>query len=171
VYPLDGAIVVGALAIAGGLLTTVMAWRDARPMAVISGAATLAAINWMLALQVLPAFERYKPVAPLSAAIDRRLQPDDVVVHFDLALPSMTYYLRRHVEVTADRDAFVRVLQGGHRVFAVMPASRYEELRADFAAGSCVIARHPTADVKLRNVLAGTAPPEVIVVLTPCIVS
>jgi hypothetical protein len=31
-----------------------------------------------------------------------------------------------------------------------------------------VIARHKTADVKLRNVLAGNAPPEVIVAVSPC---
>ena len=167
-YPLGGAIAVGAVAMAGGGLVAVMAWRDARAGAVISGAATLVLINWLLALQILPAFERYKPIAPLSAIIDRRLRPGDIVAHFDLALPSMTYYLRRHVEVTSDRQALQAILRSGKRVFAVMPASRYDELRADFAPDTCVIGRHPTADVKLRNVLAGVAPPEVIVVLTPC---
>jgi 4-amino-4-deoxy-L-arabinose transferase-like glycosyltransferase len=167
-YPLEGSIAVGSLAIAGGVLVTLLAWRDERAVAVIAGAATLVIINWLLAVQVLPAFERYKPIAPLSAAIERRLLPDDIVAHFDLALPSMTYYLRRHVEVTSDREALQGILRSGKRVFGVMPASRYEELRADFAPDTCVIARHATADVKLRNVLAGIAPPEVIVVLTPC---
>jgi hypothetical protein len=160
--------VVGALAVAGGVLVTVMAWRDARPGAVIGGVATLAVINWLLALQVLPAFERYKPIAPLSATIDRLVHPGDVVAHFELALPSMTYYLRRHVEVTSDREALQAILRSRKRVFVVMPASSYDEVRADFAPDTCVIARHPTADVKLRNVLAAADPPEVIVVLTPC---
>jgi len=168
VYPLDGAVVVGIVALVGGVVVVVMAWRDARPAAVLTSAGTLIAINWLLAVQVLPAFERYKPVAPLSSVIDREAREGDVVAHFDLALPSMTYYLRRHVEVTYDREAFLRVLRAGRRVFAVMPASRYEELRGDLGPQACVIARHRTADVKLRNVLAGVAPPEVVVALTPC---
>ena len=117
---------------------------------------------------MLPGFEEYKPVAPLSAVIARQMRPDDVVAHFDVALPSMTYYLRRHIDVTLDAESFRQVVQRGPRVFAVMPASRYEEIRPLFTAEPCVIARHKTADVKLRNVLAGNAPPEVIVALSPC---
>jgi len=168
VYPLDGALAVGIVAIAGAVVMAVLTWRDRRIAAVLSTAATLIVVNWMLALRVLPGFEEYKPVAPLAAAIARQVRPDDVVAHFDLALPSMTYYLRRHIDVTVDTEAFREVLRRGKRVFAVMPASRFEEVRPLFAAEPCVIARHKTADVKLRNVLAGNAPPEVIVAVSPC---
>ena len=168
VYPLDGALLVGMLAIAGGAGVGLLTWRDVRLAAVACAAVTLIAVNWLLALRVLPGFEEYKPVAPLSAAIAKQMRPDDVVAHFDLALPSMTYYLRRHVDVTVDAESFRQAVQRGRRVFAVMPASRYEEVRPLFAAEPCVIASHKTADVKLRNVLAGNAPPEVIVALSPC---
>jgi 4-amino-4-deoxy-L-arabinose transferase-like glycosyltransferase len=168
VYALDGALAVGVLAAAGGAGVGVLAWRDARLGAVACAVATLIAVNWLLAVRVLPGFEDYKPVAPLSAAIARQIRRDDVVAHFDLALPSMTYYLQRHIDVTLDAESLRRAAQRGRRVFAVMPASRYEELRPVFRAEPCVIARHKTADVKLRNVLAGNAPPEVIVVLSPC---
>ena len=168
VYPLDGAFAVGVAAIIGGLAIALLTWRDHRIAAVMSTAATLIVVNWLLALRVLPGFEEYKPVAPLAAAIASQVHQDDVVAHFDLALPSMTYYLRRHVEVTVDTEAFREVLHRGQRVFAVMPGSRFEEVRPLFAAAPCVIARHKTADVKLRNVLAGNAPPEVIVAVSPC---
>jgi len=168
VYPLDGALAVGVVSIIGGLAIALLTWRDHRIAAVMSTATTLIVVNWLLALRVLPGFEEYKPVAPLATAIASQVHQDDVVAHFDLALPSMTYYLRRHVEVTVDTEAFREVLHRGQRVFAVMPGSRFEEVRPLFAAAPCVIARHKTADVKLRNVLAGNAPPEVIVAVSPC---
>ena len=143
-------------------------WWDARLPAIACALAALIATNWLLAVRVLPAFERYKPVAPLSAVISDRVQPSDIVAHYDLALPSMTYYLRRHIDVMFDKEPFLALMRSGRRVFAVMPATRYEELRADFPGNTCVIARHQTADVKLRNVLGGVAPPEVVVALTPC---
>jgi 4-amino-4-deoxy-L-arabinose transferase-like glycosyltransferase len=168
VYPLEGALLIGAVSLAGGVLMVLRIWRDARLPAVACGLAALMVTNWLLALRVLPAFERYKPVAPLSAVISDRAQPSDVIANYDLALPSMTYYLRRHVDVMFDREPFVALMRSGRRVFAVLPATRYEELRADFPSNTCVIARHKTADVKLRNVLGGVAPPEVVVALTPC---
>jgi putative transcriptional regulator len=58
------------------------AWRDARAAAVACTLGTLIAVNWVLAVRVLPGFEAYKPVAPLSAAISRQLRTDDVVAHF-----------------------------------------------------------------------------------------
>ena len=67
------------------------------------------AFNWILALRVLPAFERYKPARPLADSIARRAGPDDVVAHFDVSLPSMVFYLRRHIDIGFDAESrFVR---------------------------------------------------------------
>jgi len=167
-YPVDGALGVGLVTLVGGAVVAMMAGRDARLPAVLSTVGTLIAVNWMLVARVLPGFETYKPVAPLSAAIAKQLRPDDVVAHFDVAMPSMTYYLRRHIRVTYDKEAFAEVLRSGHRVFAVLPADRYGEVRPDFVSDACVIARHRRADVKLRNILAGDPPREVVVVASPC---
>ena len=170
-YPVDGALGVGIVTLVGGAIVAVTVWRDRRLAAVLATAVTMMTVNWMLVLRVLPGFEAYKPVAPLSAAIARQLRPDDVVAHFDVAMPSMTYYLRRHIRVTYDKQAFGEVLQSGRRVFAVIPADRFGELRSQFAADACVIARHRRADVKLRNILAGDPPREVVVVASPCTAS
>jgi 4-amino-4-deoxy-L-arabinose transferase-like glycosyltransferase len=167
-YALDGALLVGSLAVVGGGLLALLTWRDARLAAVVCTLSTLIAINWLLVLRVLPGFEQYKPVAPLSAVINGQAGRDDVVAHFDVALPSMVFYVRRHIDVTFDRDAFLAMMRSGKRVFAVLPENRYEELRSELSADTCVIARHRNADVKLANVLRGSVPPRIVLAVTPC---
>ncbi len=74
-------------------------------------------LNWAFVVRVLPSFERYKPVPSLSAVIRERLGPGDEVVHYNVALPSMVFYLRRHIDVLFDREAFLERLRAGqHRL-------------------------------------------------------
>ena len=54
--------------------------------------------------------------APRSASAHRA---GDVVAHYNVALPSMVFYLRRHIDVLFDRDAS-SPLRGGHTVYAVL---------------------------------------------------
>ena len=61
-------------------------------------AAGFVALNGVFVLRTLPSFEAYKPVPAFAAAISRRAAPGDVVATYDQALPSLVFYLRRHVE-------------------------------------------------------------------------
>jgi len=167
VYRVDGAWLSGALALAGGLAVAVLAWR-ARRAAVIAALAVFIAFNWVLALRALPSFEQYKPVVPLSRVIQREATRDDVIAHFDVALPSMVFYLQRHIDIWIDPDAFVQQIRSGKTVYAVLPAHRYEELKTQFGVTTCVIARHATSDIRLRSVLEMQPPPEVLLVTTRC---
>ena len=165
VYRLEGARLAGWIAAGGGLLIAVLAWRRLRAGAVAAAVAVFVAFNWVLATLALPSFEQYKPVVPLSREIQQRAMPGDVIAHFDVALPSMVFYLRRHIEIGFDPDAFVRQMQSNRRVFAVLPANRYEELAPAFGMPTCVIARHPTSDIRLRSVVQLQPPPEVLLVM------
>ena len=167
-YTLDGSRLAGVLAIAGGVLLAVAVVRRRMAAAVTVLLAVLVAFNWTLVLRVLPSFEQYKPVPAFSHAILPRLRDGDLVVHYDVALPSMVFYLRRHIDVLFDRDAFVRTMRSAPEAFAVLPEHRYEELGDELGRPTCVLARRPTADVKLREILSFQPPPAVVLIGTRC---
>ena len=118
-------------------------------------------------MRSLPDFERYKPVVPLSRIIEERAGPDDVVAHFEVALPSMVYYLRRHIEGGLDQNTFD---SSPLRPPRLCRASRRSLRSAEGAFGveTCVIGRHLTSDIRLRSLLEGQPPPEVLVITNRC---
>jgi hypothetical protein len=125
-------------------------------------------LNWAFVIRVLPSFERYKPVPRLSAAIRERLAEGDVVAHYNVALPSMVFYLERHIDVLFDRDKFLRTLAGGHTVYAVLSAADYDELRPAIGVPTCVLDRQSTVNVKLKAILARDPLPEVLLITNRC---
>ena len=168
VYRVAGAQGTGWLAVIGGAMILVFAGRHLRAAAVVTALAVFITFNWMLALVALPSFEQYKPVVPLSRVIEQHAAPEDVVAHFDVALPSMVFYLGRHIDIWLDAEMFVQQMASERTVYAVLPANRYDELRDRFGPTTCVVARHPTSDVRLRSILAGDPPPEVLLVTNRC---
>jgi 4-amino-4-deoxy-L-arabinose transferase-like glycosyltransferase len=168
VYRIDGATLVGGLALAGGLGVAILASRHHGAAAVVATLVVFIGFNWLLVVRALPSFERYKPVVPLSRAIAAVATPADAVAHFDVALPSMVFYLRRHIDIWIDAEAFVNQMRSGRTVYAVLPANRYAELEPAFAVPTCVLARHPTSDVRLRSILQREPPPEILLVTNRC---
>jgi hypothetical protein len=168
VYVLDGARVAGWLVAAGGAAIGVLAWQRLRAAAVVVTIAVLVAFNWLLAVRILPSFEQYKPVVPLSRVIAQAASPGDIVAHYDVSLPSMVFYLRRHIDIWIDREGFAQQMRSGRRVFAVLPADRYEEIKPELGVETCVVARHATSDIRLRSVLQLEPPPEVVLVSNRC---
>jgi 4-amino-4-deoxy-L-arabinose transferase-like glycosyltransferase len=166
-YVFDGLWWVAGVTVAGGLGVLAMA-RKRLFAAVICIMATFITLNWLLVVVILPGFERYKPVPPLADAIARRMDADDVVVHYDVALPSMVFYLRRHIEVYFDRDAFLQRMRSDDDVFAVLTEDRYAALKSALPAPTCVIDRRPTADVKLRSLLEREPPPNILLITNRC---
>ena len=165
---IDGARAAAMIAVVGGLVVAILPWLHRHGVAVSAALVVLVAFNWILAVRALPDFERYKPVVPLSRIIQERAGPDDVVAHFDVALPSMVYYLRRHIEGGLDQNTFTQLVRSDRRVFAVLPADRYEALKDSFGVESCVIGRHLTSDIRLRSLLERQPPPEVLVISNRC---
>jgi 4-amino-4-deoxy-L-arabinose transferase-like glycosyltransferase len=167
-YVIAGAYTSAVVAIAGSLVVGLAPWWRRYHVAVAAVLVVFIAFNWVLAVRALPAFERYKPVPPLAEFIASQAGPDDVVAHFDVSLPSMVFYLRRHIDIGFDPDAFARLLQSDRRVFGVLGADRYDAIKGLVGVKTCVIARHPTADIRLRTLLRREAPPEVLVISNRC---
>ena len=168
VYALDGAAFVGALAAIGGAVALVLAGANRARAALVVVVLSLVTLNWAFVIRVLPSFERYKPVPPLSAAIRARMTAGDVVATYNISLPSMVYYLGQHIEILFDRDEFLRLLRGDRRVFAVLSASDYAELEPVIGVATCVLDRRPTVNIKLKAVLARDPLPQVLLIANRC---
>jgi 4-amino-4-deoxy-L-arabinose transferase-like glycosyltransferase len=168
VYALDAALIVGAVGLAGGVVTVFFGVARKPSAAALSLLAAVIAVNWAFVVRVLPEFERYKPVPEFSKTLQDRLRPDDVVAHYQVSLPSMVYYLRRHVDQYVDDPPFVSAILSGRQVYAVLSAGDYAALAPQIGAKTCVIDRRPTFEVKLRQVLARQPLPELLLISNRC---
>jgi 4-amino-4-deoxy-L-arabinose transferase-like glycosyltransferase len=167
VYALDGMVAISIVAIGGGAAVVVLAWRGALAPAVTMVAASVLVLDWLFVVRTLPSFEPYKPVPGFANALNGRLQSSDVVATYDVAIPSLVFYLRRHVQEVFSEDRLVELLQSPAGVYAVLPAEDYEQVRSRVPA-SCVVDRRRTFDVKLKNVLARDPLPELVLVANRC---
>jgi 4-amino-4-deoxy-L-arabinose transferase-like glycosyltransferase len=168
VYALDGAMAIGVCGLAGGVavLGFALAWR---PMAAaLALFVVMIAVNYGFVLRVLPDFERYKPVRSIAATLAPRLQPGDIVANYQVALPSMVYYLRRHVDEYFDEAPFVNTIRSDRRVYAVLSAEDYEALAPSIGSRTCIIDRRQTFDVKLKSILSHQPLPELLLISNQC---
>jgi 4-amino-4-deoxy-L-arabinose transferase-like glycosyltransferase len=168
VYVLKGARLVGLAAAAGGAIALALAVARRPRAAFMAILLALVTLNWVFVLRVLPSFERYKPVPRLSAAIQQRLAEGDAVVHYNVALPSMVFYLRRHIDVLFEREPFLNALRQGRTVYAVLSANDYAALRDEIGVATCVLERQSTVNVKLKAVIAREPLPEVLLITNRC---
>ena len=168
VYALDGARIVGGCGLAGGLVMLVFALARRSVAAALTLLASLIAIDYAFVIKVLPDFERYKPVPAIAAMLQPRLQPTDVVANYQVALPSMVYYLQRHVDEYFEEQPFVSAIRSDRRVYAVLSAEDYTALLPSIGSRTCIIERRQTFDVKLRSVLSRQPLPELLVITNSC---
>jgi 4-amino-4-deoxy-L-arabinose transferase-like glycosyltransferase len=167
-FAIDGLTAVALIALTAAAVIAMLIVRRQPAAAVAAVAVVFAAFNWLLVGRVLPSFERYKPSVAFSDVIRQHVQPGDTVAHFEAAMPSMVFYLRRHIDLVEDQQGFVKMMQSGRPVYVVLPERRYQELGAAFGVRTCVLDRRPAADVKLRDVLAGRGPASLVLVTTRC---
>jgi 4-amino-4-deoxy-L-arabinose transferase-like glycosyltransferase len=168
VYSLDGAALIGALAVIGGGAALVVALTGRARLALFTAVTALVVMEWTFVLRVLPSFERYKPVPALTAALQsRRLTADDVVAHYQVDLPSMVYYLRRHVDLYFEPQGLIEAMNTRRRVFVVISAADYEALRT-FIGPSCILHSQPTINVKLKAMLSREPLPQLLLISNRC---
>ena len=169
VFALDGVGPAAWLALGGGLAVAGLILLRQTFAAVSTVLAIFVAFNWLMVALVLPSFERYKPVVPLSDTIQQHASADDRIVQYEAPMPSMVFYLRRHVDIVYDEQSFAeRMTAAGGDAFGVLPERRYEELKPQLPVRTCVLDRRPIADVKLRDILEGRPPAALVLVSTRC---
>jgi 4-amino-4-deoxy-L-arabinose transferase-like glycosyltransferase len=167
VYALDSALIVGAIGLAGGIVTTVLAFARKPAAAAMALLAAVIAVNWVFVVRALPEFERYKPVPEMSALLQERLRPGDAVAHYRVALPSMVYYLRRHIETFESREEFLAFMRR-HHTYAVLRADEYRDIAGELPPGSCVVGEWQFFQAKLKDVLAHRPLPKLVLMDTRC---
>jgi 4-amino-4-deoxy-L-arabinose transferase-like glycosyltransferase len=167
-YALDGAPAMGVTGLVGGAAATALAFLYRLRPALLAIAVTFVALNWLFVLRVLPSFEAYKPSPGFARTLEPRLTPEAVVATYDEALPSLVFYLRRHVDQLFEEDRLVALFRSDRPAYAVLSRENYTTLAAALGESTCVIDRRPTFDVKLRNVLAREPLPELVLVTNQC---
>jgi 4-amino-4-deoxy-L-arabinose transferase-like glycosyltransferase len=167
-YLIDGARLMGLTGLVGGLLVFSMALAGRTRAALVGVAAMFIALDWIFVLRVLPGFERYKPVPGFARTLAPRLEPDDVVITYNEALPSLVFYLRRHVDPYFQADPFIAPFRSGRTVYAVLSADSYRDVGKEIGVPTCILDRRPTFDVKLKNMLSQQPLPELLLITNRC---
>jgi 4-amino-4-deoxy-L-arabinose transferase-like glycosyltransferase len=169
VYVLAGSAAVGTIGMVAGIATILLAVRNRLRQALLVVVSALVAVNWLFVLRVLPSFEAYKPAPGLAAVLQQRAGPDDLIVTYNVALPSLVYYLRRHTEVFYDHGPVLDLLESRRPLYLMLTSDDYERaIKPETRARLCRVSAQPTFDVKLRNVLARQRRPEVLLLTNKC---
>ena len=167
VYSLDSALIVGIVGLIGGLAIAGLVVARRPEASAIALLAALAVVDWVFVVRVLPEFERYKPVPQMTAVIQQRARPDDVVAHYRVAMPSMVYYLRRHIEGFDSREEFVGFMRRNH-AYAVMRADDYRDVSPELGAGACIVGEWDSFQAKLKDVIAHRPLPKLVLIYNRC---
>ena len=168
VYALRGALAMGGTAVAGGLFVAGAAATNRVRESLFAIAITFIILNWVFVLRVLPDFERFKPVPGFAETLEPRMKPDDALITYDEALPSLVFYLRRHIDPYFLPDEVFERFRENRGVYAILSPENYAELAPRIKARTCIIDRRPTFNVKLKNMLNRDSLPELLIVTNRC---
>jgi 4-amino-4-deoxy-L-arabinose transferase-like glycosyltransferase len=166
-YAIEGIAAVGIVGLVAGAVASWLAWNRRLFASAACVAVAFVGINAVFVWRALPSFEAYKPVPGFADTIAKRAAANDVVATYDQSMPSLVFYLRRHVVELFDADRLVELWRSGKDVYLVVAQEDFEPVKAQLP-GHCVVDRRPTFDVRLRNILAHEALPELIVVTNRC---
>ncbi len=154
-----------AIVLAAGACAIGAAVINRESGATIAALATTAiAANWVLVLVVLPGFERYKPVAPMTEIIRARGSDHAVVAHYSTVLPSMVYYLNRPIVSVFDMPSLQALVASTPELFVLMKPDEYEDLRQRVSTPLCVIDSRPIPEVKIGTLLGRAPWPQLLLV-------
>ena len=167
VYALHSALPVGIAGLAGGAVALGCAVARRPRAAAIAVVATVAAVDWLFVLRVLPEFERYKPVPGMTRVIQEQFPAGIPVAHYRVALPSMVFYLRRQFSGFDSREQFIEFMRR-QRAVAVMRADDFNDVRRDLDSRACIVGQWDSFQAKLKDVLAHRPLPKLVLVDNRC---
>jgi hypothetical protein len=126
-------------------------------------------VEWVFVVRVLPSFEAYKPAPELAELIDAHAQRGDLIVTYNVALPSLVYYLRRHTDVFYDHGPVLNLVRENRPMFLMVSDDDYARaIKPVVGSSLCQIAALPTFEVKLRNILAREQRPVILLMTNRC---
>jgi 4-amino-4-deoxy-L-arabinose transferase-like glycosyltransferase len=163
-YDIQGANLIGCAAVLGGLIAAIAAILSRMRAAILSGALTVAACNWLFVIWVLPDFERFKPVRPLCEVISSEAGPDALIGYYRTAYPSMVFYLQRPIFEYYHQAEIEAAFTSGKEVFCLMTESEYEAFKAQVPAQTRVLASRPIFRVKLNGIFDRVELPRVVLI-------
>lgn len=163
-YSLRGMGAMAAVLAGAGIVVIAASARRKVFAATLVLCAGLMAVAWTVVLVTLPDFERYKPVRPLAAMIQKRASPGAIVGYYRFALPTMVYYLQRPIMEVVDADHLRSTFRSSSDVYFLMPEAEYLVVKDSFPVPTFVLARRPLFDIKPRNFMEGDALPEMLLI-------
>jgi 4-amino-4-deoxy-L-arabinose transferase-like glycosyltransferase len=166
-YAIEGIAAAGAIGLVAGAVAIWLASTRRLFASVACLALAFVAINAVFVSRTLPSFEAYKPVPGFAETIGRRASNDDVVATYDQSMPSLVYYLRRHVVELFDADRLNELWRSGRNIYLVVGQHDFDRVKGTLS-GYCVIDHRQTFDVRLGNILGHEALPELLVVTNRC---
>jgi 4-amino-4-deoxy-L-arabinose transferase-like glycosyltransferase len=161
---IPGAMTMAVVIGIGAVITAIAVGRGALSGAVTAIAITAIAANWVLVLVALPAFERFKPVVPMTRVIEQRARPGAVVAQYQIILPSMVFYLGRPIEPFFDIPSLARRAEAVDDMYVVIRPAEYDLFRTQTRVTTCVLDRRPLFEDKIANVLRHQPWPELLLV-------
>jgi len=163
-YSLEGAVFVGAAALAGGVIALVWLLRRSLFASMATIVSSLVVIVWCVVICTLPDFERYKPVRPFSDIIRARASVGAIVGSYKFSLPSMVFYLNRPVMEVVLPDHLRAVFYSSSDVYFIMAEEEYNSVKERLPVETHVLARQPMFDLKPRNFIEGSELPQFVLV-------
>ena len=158
-----------------GLATLAFAATGRQPAALAAIALGFITFNYLFVTQILPDIERLKPAPVFARTFNEKRAPGALFAHLDVSLPSLVYYINQRVEglgSTEQTEAYFRdareerwlLLRDDHwrtlQTRAALPDSRIPPL--------CVKVKHPILGARIDELLHGTPPPDVFLVMNRC---
>ena len=166
----SGAVpLVGLVALAGGVLAGLLALRRGVFPAVVTALITLLVGNWLLVVRILSDLEQQKPVPALSAFLRERITPQDVISTYNVALPSLVYYLHRRVNVHYAAEPFIADASKETTMFGILLEADYAVLHDRIRTSTCILQRVPAFEVKLKQVLTGAPARNLVLITNRCV--
>ncbi|RMG46013.1 MAG: glycosyltransferase family 39 protein [Acidobacteria bacterium] len=128
--------------------------RLSRPMRLplsLVGVMVVSALFYRLAF--LPLIEPYRPIKPLCEAIAHDIRSEDLVGTYNVAAPSMVFYLRRRIFQISRPEEMRALLASHRRIFCVIPESEFHHVERLFPGQLIVWERRPMLTLRLNLLL------------------
>jgi 4-amino-4-deoxy-L-arabinose transferase-like glycosyltransferase len=170
VYALDGVTPIAVTAIATGLIALGLVVRRRVQASLLTALAGSLVLNWIFVLVLIPSFEKYKPSPELSAMLLERSSLEDTIIQYKVDMPSMVFYMRRHVDIIYDLDLFLRSMRAEERIFALLWEDQYRTLAPQLPP-TCLVHRTPLFNIKARAILKREPLPHIVLITNRCAAS